>query len=66
MRDGDESIFATMIAAAIFAVAAHAAILSLYVEPIYTLSISLIVGLAMAGVRDLPGSVIAFRPKPAD
>jgi hypothetical protein len=66
MRDGDESIFATTIAAAIFAVAAHAAILSLYAEPIYTLSISLIVGLAMAGVRDLPGSVIAFRPKPAD
>jgi hypothetical protein len=42
-------------------VAAHAVILSLYVEPIYTLAISLVLGLAMAGATGLSRSILPWR-----
>ncbi len=57
VRDGDERLFATLAAAAAVIAAAHAVILSLYVEPIYTLVISLVLGVAMAGSWQLPRSV---------
>jgi len=41
--------------------AAHAAILSLYVEPTYTLTVSLLLALGMAGATELPTSVIPWR-----
>lgn len=47
-RDDDERVPAAMLAAAVVIAGAHAVILSLYVEPIYTLVVSLVVGLAMA------------------
>jgi hypothetical protein len=56
-RDGDEALFATLATASVVSVAAHAVILSLYVEPIYTLVISLILGLALAGSLELNRSV---------
>lgn len=52
-----ERLFGTLLAAAIFSGAAHAAILSLYVEPIYTLTVSLLLALGMAGATGLPASV---------
>jgi O-Antigen ligase len=54
---GDERLFRALTTAAVLAVAAHAVILSLYVEPIYTLTISLVLGLAMAGATDLGASM---------
>ena len=56
-RDGDEALFATLITASVVIVAAHAVILSLYVEPIYTLVISLVLGAAMASAHGLTGSI---------
>jgi hypothetical protein len=41
--------------------AAHGVILSLYVEPIYTLVVSLVLGVAMAAGTRLPVSVVPFR-----
>jgi O-Antigen ligase len=42
----DDRVTATMSAASVVIAAAHAVILSLYVEPVYTLTISLVLGLA--------------------
>ena len=60
---GARALLATLLAAAVLIAAAHALILSLYVEPVYTLGISLIIGLAMAHGK-LPRSIIPWR-KPA-
>ncbi len=49
-RDGPEAVLCTCAAAAVVAVAAHGVVLNLFVEPIYTLTGSLIVGLALAGL----------------
>jgi O-antigen ligase len=56
-RAGAETLFATLAAAAIVIAAAHAVILSLYVEPIYTLVVSLVLGLATAGIASFGGSL---------
>ena len=60
-RDGEERTFSTLLAACVVVAAAHGIILSLYVEPIYTLIVSLVMGLAMAGGTGLPGSVLPWR-----
>jgi hypothetical protein len=59
----DERIFRALLAAAVMAAGAHAVILSLYVEPIYTLVISLVIGLAMAGAGGLSTSVWPWRTR---
>ncbi|MDP9068659.1 MAG: O-antigen ligase family protein [Actinomycetota bacterium] len=64
-REGDERMFATLATAAVVIAAAHAVILSLYVEPIYTLVISLVLGVAMAGSWQLPRSVWPWRRGPS-
>ena len=61
----DERLLRTLLTGALLAAAAHAVILSLYVEPIYTLTISLVIGLGMAGTTSLPASVIPWRTTPA-
>jgi ABC-type multidrug transport system fused ATPase/permease subunit len=63
LKEGSEKLFATMAAAGVVIAAAHAVILSLYVEPIYTLTISLLLGLAMAGNLDLPVPVLPWRKR---
>ncbi|MGH2790423.1 MAG: hypothetical protein ACRDJ0_05500, partial [Actinomycetota bacterium] len=61
--EGRERLFGTLVAAAVLSVAAHAAILSLYVEPIYTLTVSLLLAIAMAGATELPASVWPWRQR---
>jgi len=56
-RRGDDQLFATLSSMSVVIAGAHAVILSLYVEPIYTLTISLLLGAAMAGAWDLPGGL---------
>lgn len=61
--EGAERSFSTLTAAAVVIVGAHGLILSLYVEPIYTLTISLIIGIAMAGALNLSTSVWPWRTR---
>ena len=57
-RDGPERVFYTLAATAVVVAAAHAVVLNLFVEPVYTLTASLVVGLALAGAAGaLNGSV---------
>jgi hypothetical protein len=60
-RAGDDALFATLMTASVVIAAAHAVILSLYVEPIYTLVISLLLGAALAGAAELQGSMWPWR-----
>jgi hypothetical protein len=64
-KDGDERTFATAAATAVVIAAAHAVILSLYVEPIYTLTIALISGMATACGLGLKRSILPWRDKVA-
>ncbi len=61
MPDENQRALRTLLAAAVVAAAAHAVILSLFVEPIYTLVISLVLGLAVAGTDGLSRSVWPWR-----
>ena len=58
---GPERVFATCIAAAVVTVAAHGMILSLYVEPVYTLVVSLLLGIALAAGMDARGPLLPWR-----
>jgi O-antigen ligase len=64
-RQDDERLFSTLIAGSVVIAAAHAVILSLYVEPIYTLTISLILGAALAGAQNLQRSLRPWGSSPA-
>ena len=57
----DEGLFRSLVTASVIIAAAHAVILSLYVEPVYTLTISLLVGIAMAGVGSFRGSLLPWK-----
>ncbi|MGI8520140.1 MAG: O-antigen ligase family protein [Actinomycetota bacterium] len=59
--DGTERVFSTCIAAAIVSVAAHGMILSLYVEPVYTLVVSLLLGVALATGMNARGPLLPWR-----
>jgi hypothetical protein len=50
-----------MLAMAIVIVASHGVVLSLYVEPVYTLTTSLLLGLALAGARNVRGSLLPWK-----
>ena len=65
VRRGDERLFATLIAAAVASVGAHAVILNLFVEPIYTLSVSMVLALATVIAVDLGASVLPWRTRRA-
>jgi len=60
-REGEERELAAAAAWAVVIAGAHAVILSLYVEPIYTLVVSLVLGIAMAAGMRLPVTVLPFR-----
>jgi len=61
VKEGREQLFRTLLAASIFSLAAHAAILSLYVEPAYTMTVSLLLALGVAGSTNLPTSILPWR-----
>ncbi len=63
-RKGAEAVLFTVIAGSIVIAAAHGVILSLFVEPVYTLTVSLVVGLAVAGATSLPVSIFPWRKSP--
>lgn len=60
-KEGDEGLFAVCAATGVVIAGAHATILSLYVEPIYTLSVSVLLGLAVASATGLRSSLIPWR-----
>lgn len=60
-RCGRDRLLGGLLAVSCVVAAAHAVILSLYVEPVYTLAISAVLGLAMAVGRDLPCGVVPPR-----
>jgi hypothetical protein len=60
-KEDEERELSTAAAWAVVIAAAHGVILSLYVEPIYTLIVSLLLGAAMAAGTRLPVSVVPFR-----
>jgi hypothetical protein len=62
-RPGDERLLGTLTATAVVSFAAQGAILSLFVEPIYTLIVSLVIGLALAWSLDLGTSVLPWRTR---
>jgi hypothetical protein len=61
VMEGRERLFRTLLAGSLFSLAAHAAILSLYVEPAYSLTVSLLLALGVAGSTKLPISVLPWR-----
>lgn len=65
VRAGSERLFGTLAAASVVIVAAHGVILSLYVEPIYTLTVCLVLGLATAGMANLGASLLPWRTRRA-
>ncbi|HEX2296885.1 MAG TPA: O-antigen ligase family protein [Actinomycetota bacterium] len=65
VREDDERELATAAAWAVVIAGAHGVILSLYVEPIYTLVVSLVLGVAMASGLRLPVTVLPFRRRGA-
>jgi hypothetical protein len=60
-RSGRDRMFATLAATAVITAGLHGVILSLFVEPVYTLAVSLVLGLAMAGSTRLNRSVLLWR-----
>jgi O-Antigen ligase len=65
-RAGNFRFLGSLTAMAVVSFAAQGAILSLFVEPIYTLVISLVVGLAVAWTIDLHASVWPWRTQRAE
>lgn len=58
---GEARSMSQMLAMAIVIVAAHGIVLSLYVEPVYTLTASVLLGLSIAGVGDVSGSLLPWK-----
>jgi len=58
-----ERLFRVLVTAALVAAAAQGVVLSLFVEPIYTLTISTLVGLAMAGTTDMGTSIWPWKTR---
>ena len=65
-RTGDERIFAVMLTASVVAAGAHGVILNYFTEPIYTMTVSFVLALSMAGAIGLGTSVIPWRTRRAD
>jgi hypothetical protein len=62
-KRGDATTFATALSASVLLVAAHGMILSLYVEPFYTLGVSLLFGLAIAVGADMGRPLLPWRAR---
>ncbi|MGH2808705.1 MAG: O-antigen ligase family protein [Actinomycetota bacterium] len=65
LRGPTDRLFSAMAAMAVVTFAAHGVVLSLYVEPVYALTVSIVLGLAIAGVTGIEGRLLPFEiPKP--
>jgi hypothetical protein len=60
-KTGDERIFAAMLTTSVVAAGAHAAILNYFTEPIYTMTVSFVLAVAVAGGVGLGTSVLPWR-----
>jgi hypothetical protein len=60
-RPGNERVLGSLTAMSVISFAAQGAILSLFVEPIYTLVVSLVIGLALAWSLDMRNSILPWR-----
>jgi hypothetical protein len=65
VRTGDERLFAALMTASIVAAGAHAVILNYFTEPIYTMTVSFVLAVAMAGAAGLGTSVLPWRTRRA-
>ena len=63
--EGEARTMSQMLAMAIVIIAAHGIVLSLYVEPVYTLTASVLLGLAIAGATDARGSLLPWSRRKA-
>jgi O-Antigen ligase len=61
LKDDRERLFGTLAAAAVVIAGAHGVILSLYVEPIYTLTVCIVLGIATAGIAGLGAPLLPWR-----
>jgi hypothetical protein len=57
-RAGPDALFYALAGAAVVIAGLHAVVLNLFVEPVYTLEISLLIGMAMAGTAGLLGDAV--------
>jgi len=64
-RAGSDRLLLTLITAALVTVAAQGVVLSLFVEPFYTLTVSLLLGLAMSVGTDSKRPLLPRRARPA-
>ena len=64
-NEGDTRTLSQMLAMTIAIIAAHGVVLSLYVEPVYTLTASVLLGLAIAGVTDGRGRLVPWKRQTA-
>jgi uncharacterized protein (TIGR03382 family) len=60
-QEQPDRMFSAMAAMAVVSFAAHGVVLSLYVEPVYALTVAILIGLAIAGVTDLRGPLLPFQ-----
>ncbi|MDQ3985421.1 MAG: O-antigen ligase family protein [Actinomycetota bacterium] len=65
LEAGNRRVLWSLCTASLIIVGVHGLILNLYVEPVYTLTISILVGLAMVGTTTLRTSVIPWRTRAA-
>lgn len=64
-KSGDERMLAALITAAVVAAGSHALILNYFTEPIYTMTVSFVLAVAMAGATRLETSVLPRRVRRA-
>ena len=64
-EEGERRMLAQMLAMAVVIVASHGVVLSLYVEPVYTLTASLILGLAIVGIANGTASLLPWKDRAA-
>ena len=63
--EGEGRTFSTLAATSVAVIAAHGVVLSLIVEPVYTLIASVALGLAFAGVTDIQGPLLPWKARKA-
>ena len=63
VRSGNEAVISSLAAMAVVIAAAHGTILSLFVEPAYALTITIVLGAALAGSLALSSSIVPWKAR---